>query len=94
MIKEIELQAPFFTNHQVISVFFGGGTPSVLDGEIIEKILCKLKGQTNSAGDTGAEFVLGINPRYASERSTRCRKRDGRTWAGREPWLRRRNGRR
>ena len=31
---------------------------------------------------------------HASERSTRCRTRDGRTWAGREPWLRRRNERR
>ena len=28
---------------------------------------------------------LLISPRCASERSTRCRTRDGRTWAGREP---------
>ncbi len=39
-------------------------------------------------------FGFLISPRCASERSTRCRIRDGRTWAGREPLPHRRNGRR
>ena len=41
-------------------------------------------------------FVLfqRISRWHASERSTRCRKRDGRTWAGREPLPRHRNERR
>lgn len=65
MIKEIELQAPFFTNHQVISVFFGGGTPSVLDGEIIEKILCKLK--QNFSFARSPEITIEVNPRTVTE---------------------------
>ena len=35
-----------------------------------------------------------ISRLHASERSTRCRKRDGRTWAGREPLPHHRNERR
>lgn len=63
--KEIALQAPFYREHQVISVFFGGGTPSVLDGKVIEGILCKLKQSFSFAENP--EITMEMNPGTVTE---------------------------
>lgn len=60
LMEEIERQAPFYDSHRVISVFIGGGTPSVLSGETIEAILCKLK--ENFHIEDEAEITIEVNP--------------------------------
>ena len=44
----------------VSTVFFGGGTPSLLPAEDIEKILCKLK--EHAVIDENAEISIEVNP--------------------------------
>ncbi|MBO5208328.1 MAG: oxygen-independent coproporphyrinogen III oxidase [Lachnospiraceae bacterium] len=65
LLKEIEQQAPFYAEHQVISVFFGGGTPSVLDEKVIEKILCKLKKSFSFVANP--EITIEVNPGTVTE---------------------------
>ncbi len=45
LLREIEAEAADgkFDRYEVQTVYFGGGTPSLLSAEQIEKILCKLK---------------------------------------------------
>ncbi len=47
----------------VASVYFGGGTPSVLDAAWIETILCKLKSRFEIPED--AEITIEVNPKTA-----------------------------
>ncbi len=65
LLQEIGMQAPFYKEHQVISVFFGGGTPSILDAEIIEEILCKLK--ENFSFAENPEITMEMNPGTVTE---------------------------
>ena len=51
-------------NAVITSVFFGGGTPSVLPPEYIEKILCKLK---ENAEFRDAEITIEVNPGTVSD---------------------------
>ena len=44
----------------VASVYIGGGTPSVIGPEWIDKILCKLKDRFDISGD--AEITIEVNP--------------------------------
>lgn len=43
LCQEIEKEAAFYPEHRIETVFFGGGTPTVLKTEQLERILCKLK---------------------------------------------------
>ena len=43
LIQEIREQAIFYRDHQVISVFLGGGTPSLLSGKEADQILRTVK---------------------------------------------------
>ena len=45
LLREIEAEAADgkFDRYEVRTVYFGGGTPSLLSAEQIERILCKLK---------------------------------------------------
>ena len=45
LLREIEAEAADgkFDRYEVRTVYFGGGTPSLLSAEQIEKVLCKLK---------------------------------------------------
>ena len=45
---------------RVSSVFFGGGTPSILPAKEIERILCKLK--VYAEFDSNAEITIEVNP--------------------------------
>ena len=65
LLSEIEGQAPFYKGHQVISVFIGGGTPSVLDGREIEEILWKLK--NNYHLENVLELTIEVNPGTVTE---------------------------
>lgn len=65
LLSEIELQSPFFDDYKVISVFIGGGTPSILDGSAIESILCKLKAAFHIEKD--CEITIETNPATVTE---------------------------
>lgn len=51
--------------YRVISVFFGGGTPSSIDARYIEKILCKLRNVFSF--DKDAEITIEVNPGTVDE---------------------------
>lgn len=65
LLSEIEKQAFFYQDFQVISVFIGGGTPSVLEGKAIEVILCKLKERFNFI--KSPEITIEVNPGTVTE---------------------------
>lgn len=65
LLSEIALQAPLYDSHSLISVFIGGGTPSVLDGKAVESILCKLKENFHIEND--AEITIEANPGTVTE---------------------------
>lgn len=65
LLTEIEKQSFFYRDYQVISVFIGGGTPSVLEGKAIESILCKLKEKYNFV--KSPEITIEVNPGTVTE---------------------------
>lgn len=65
LLREIEMQAGLYRDYRVVSVFLGGGTPSLLDGEEIETILCKLK--ERFAFSKQAEITIEVNPGTVTE---------------------------
>lgn len=61
LLQEIEYKAEEYRDRYLVdSVFFGGGTPSVLPGEYIKEILCKLKRGFPFSDD--CEITLEMNP--------------------------------
>lgn len=58
--KEIELRKDFFVNKDLNSIYFGGGTPSVLDKSELEKIFSTLSKNFNWKPD--AEITFECNP--------------------------------
>lgn len=62
IIKETELTAYFNNDHatQVNTIYFGGGTPSILDAAAVEKLLNALHKKYSIA--PGAEITLEANP--------------------------------
>ncbi|SER71335.1 radical SAM family heme chaperone HemW [Lachnobacterium bovis] len=60
LIKEILYYAPKFKNRKVVTIFFGGGTPSWLDYKLLVSILDTIKANYDVADD--AEITLEANP--------------------------------
>jgi len=60
LVKEIYKKAYGFKDRTVSSIFFGGGTPSLLKTELTEKIMNKLYGAFKI--DSGAEITSEANP--------------------------------
>lgn len=58
--SEIALRAPEFKTYQVISIFFGGGTPSLLPAEELGKIMDAVRASFAVAAD--AEITVECNP--------------------------------
>lgn len=65
LLAEIEKQSIFYQDCKVISVFIGGGTPSVLEGKAIETILHKIKCKFNLI--KSPEITIEINPGTVTE---------------------------
>ena len=65
LLTEIEKQSIFYDSYQVISVFIGGGTPSVLKGKAIGKILRELKEKFNFIKNP--EITIEVNPGTVTE---------------------------
>lgn len=65
LLAEIAGRSAEFAGYEVVSVFFGGGTPSVLPAKSIEKIMNCLKEQFLFAEQT--EITIEVNPGTVDE---------------------------
>lgn len=59
IVEEIENEK--LDKYNIETVYIGGGTPSILDGKYIEKILSKIK------FDKNAEITIEVNPGTVSK---------------------------
>ena len=75
LCKEIFEEADQYKDRPVISVFFGGGTPSVLGAEQIARIMERIGSCYNIAGD--AEISIEVNPGTADKDKFAIYKRAG-----------------
>ena len=60
LLLEIEKHSFFYKEHQVISVFIGGGTPSILKLNAIERLINKLKQDYTFVKEP--EITIEVNP--------------------------------
>jgi oxygen-independent coproporphyrinogen-3 oxidase len=60
LLKELELQQGYLQGEEIQSIYFGGGTPSLLDTGELEKIFSKIHQIHRVAPD--AEITLEANP--------------------------------
>lgn len=72
LCREIEREAACYPDYRATTVFFGGGTPTVLQPEQLERILCKLKeaffvNPFGKAVPEDAEITLECNPGTVTE---------------------------
>ncbi|MCX2745950.1 radical SAM family heme chaperone HemW [Mangrovivirga sp. M17] len=61
MCKELKLQKDFFNGHKVNTIYFGGGTPSLLDNNSLNKITDTLY-ETFDLANIPEEFTFEANP--------------------------------
>jgi len=60
LVRDLELALPQIWGRKVYTVFFGGGTPSLLSGAAVEEILRQVRMLLPLSGD--AEITLEANP--------------------------------
>jgi putative oxygen-independent coproporphyrinogen III oxidase len=60
LIRDLEMSLPLIWGRKVYTVFFGGGTPSLLSGESVAEILRQVRMLLPL--DLGAEITLEANP--------------------------------
>ena len=60
LLKETELQKNYLDGEPVESIYFGGGTPSLLEPELIKKIILQINSLYTVS--PGAEITLEANP--------------------------------
>ncbi len=65
LLEEIEQYAELLGQRRIDTIFFGGGTPSILDAKYIVQIMESLKKYGNISGD--AEISLEANPGTVTE---------------------------
>lgn len=65
LIKEIKLSRDLITEYVVDTVFLGGGTPSILEKELLAAIMTALKDNCNI--DDNAEITIECNPGTVTE---------------------------
>lgn len=65
LLLEIELTKDYFTDNEIYSLYFGGGTPSQLDAPELEKIITKLKDHYKF--NENIEITLEANPEDINE---------------------------
>lgn len=65
LIKEITVQSQFYTDYVVSSIFFGGGTPSILKSAHITNIMSVI--YANWKVEASAEISLEANPGTVTE---------------------------
>ena len=64
LLQELEARTPDFPNHQLATVYFGGGTPSLLQPESLARLLeaARTAFPTNPATNEAIEITLETNP--------------------------------
>ncbi|WP_367567860.1 radical SAM family heme chaperone HemW [Lacrimispora sp.] len=75
LIEEIRCQSVRAEEYQVVSVFIGGGTPSILKAEYMAEILCSLKESFHILPD--AEISMEVNPGTVTAEGLACYKEAG-----------------
>lgn len=60
LLRDLELALPQIWGRRLGSIFFGGGTPSILSGETVDRILCGIRALAPL--EPGAEITLEANP--------------------------------
>ena len=75
LLKEIEQHERILKDRQTDTIFFGGGTPSILEGDAIERIMEKLK-ELGNISET-AEISIEANPGTVTEEKLRLWKQAG-----------------
>ncbi len=64
LIREIDVRSPEFSGREIRSIFFGGGTPSLLDPKLLEKIFSALS--NHFSWESRTEVTLETNPKTVS----------------------------
>lgn len=64
LLREIKEQSVFYGDHRVVSIFLGGGTPSLLPSRDTGRILEQVRDGFSVAGD--AEITIECNPGTAT----------------------------
>lgn len=75
LLKEMEQYEDILKERIISTIFFGGGTPSILDGEAIARIMEKLK-RLGNVSET-AEISIEANPGTVTEEKLRLWKKSG-----------------
>lgn len=65
LCREITVSAPHYDEYQVISVFYGGGTPSLLSDGEVSRIMRTIRQHYHLAED--AEITIEMNPDTVTE---------------------------
>ena len=65
LIKEIDIRQDYLSKENIDSIYFGGGTPSIIDASDINKILSKIHKTHTVSGN--AEITIEANPEDLSE---------------------------
>jgi coproporphyrinogen III oxidase-like Fe-S oxidoreductase len=60
LMQDLEAELPSFWGRPIHTIFFGGGTPSLLSARAIDDILCGIRARTKLIAD--AEITLEANP--------------------------------
>lgn len=75
LLREIEAQAELYRDYRVETIFFGGGTPSLLTGEQMEAVMNRLAGCFH-LGER-MEVTMEMNPGTASPEGITAYRRAG-----------------
>ena len=75
LIAEIKGRAPEYEDYFVTTVFVGGGTPSVMGGSQLERLLCAVKDAYCVEED--AEITVELNPGTVDAKKLACYRRAG-----------------
>ena len=75
LLEEIEKEAENYREYTVVSVFFGGGTPSVLKTEDTARIMSALQKHFKIAGT--AEITSEVNPKTADDEKLKAYRKMG-----------------
>lgn len=75
LVREIELSREKMEDYLIDTVFIGGGTPSILEGSLIEEILSAL--MANSKVSEDAEITIECNPGTVTEEKLQLYKKVG-----------------
>ncbi len=75
LVREIELSKEKMAGRVVTSIFIGGGTPSILQANLIEKIMNAVKSNCQLAEN--AEITIECNPGTVTEEKLNTYKKSG-----------------